>query len=278
MELLESALSNTLAFVFVLGVMVLIHELGHFWAARYFDVRVESFSFGFGPRLFGFRRGDTDYKVCALPLGGYVKMAGENVGEPTGDPREFLSKPRWQRLIIAFMGPLFNGILAVALLTGFYLFHYERPVLSEPPVVAAVVEDSPAAKAGVRAGDVIRSIEGEPTPDWSAVTLSEVLAVNKTVSVQVLRDGSTVDLEIPVEARERVFARFHRELGSGHDGSGLGLSIVRRLVEVLGARIELDDSPGLGGLRVQVWLPRAEPDHGDEASSTVPPSRPVINS
>ena len=89
-------IENLVSFVFVLGVMVLIHELGHFLAARYFDVRVEAFSIGFGPRLFGFKRGDTDYKVCLFPLGGYVKMAGENIGEPTGDPGEFMSKPRWQ--------------------------------------------------------------------------------------------------------------------------------------------------------------------------------------
>ena len=106
------AIENILAFVFVLGVMVVIHELGHFWAARYFKVRVLAFAFGFGPRLFGFKRGDTDYKVCLFPLGGFVKMAGENPGEPSDDPDEFMAKPRWQRIIIALMGPVFNVILA----------------------------------------------------------------------------------------------------------------------------------------------------------------------
>lgn len=121
-------LENIVAFIFVLGVMVLIHELGHFLAARYFDVRVEAFSFGFGPRLFGFKRGDTDYKVCLFPLGGYVKMAGENIGGPTGDTGEFTSKPRWQRMIIAVMGPVFNVVLALVLLAGLFMVRYQRLV------------------------------------------------------------------------------------------------------------------------------------------------------
>src|ERR1700739_2501603 len=93
----------------LIGVMILIHELGHFWAARYFDVKVETFSFGFGPRLFGVGRGDTVYKVSLLLLGGYVKMTGEQpTDDNIADPRSFLAKPRWQRAIIAFAGPLMN--------------------------------------------------------------------------------------------------------------------------------------------------------------------------
>src|ERR1700746_123423 len=92
----------------LIGVMINIHELGHFWAARFFDVRVEAFSFGFGTRLFGFRRGETDYRFSLIPLGGYVKMTGGQIAEQAGesaaasDPRSVLAKPRWQRLIISF--------------------------------------------------------------------------------------------------------------------------------------------------------------------------------
>src|SRR3954466_9237813 len=94
---------------FVLGIMILVHEFGHYAAAKFFGVRVEVFSVGFGKRLFGFRRGDTDYRVSLLPLGGYVKMSGENPMEtPTGDPGEFMSHPRWQRFIIAVAGPFMN--------------------------------------------------------------------------------------------------------------------------------------------------------------------------
>ena len=102
---------NVLWLLVLIGVMINFHELGHFWAARYFDVKVEAFSFGFGTRLFGFRRGETDYRFSLLPLGGYVKMAGEQVtDENANDPRSVLSKPRWQRLIIAFAGPFMNVV------------------------------------------------------------------------------------------------------------------------------------------------------------------------
>ncbi len=194
-------LENTLAFVFVLGVMVLIHELGHFWAALYFNVRVDSFAFGFGPRLFGFKRGETDYRVCLLPLGGYVKMAGEAIGEPTGDPREFLSKPRWQRLIIAFMGPLFNMILAVVLLAGLYLFHFERfSYWEQPALVAAVSEGSSAEKAGIAAGDSITRFDGAATPNWESVRLAEIAAVARTLEVEVSRNGRPLTFELTVDA------------------------------------------------------------------------------
>src|SRR4026208_2026045 len=105
-EALGSVRSIGIAFI-VLGIIIVIHELGHFLVAKFFKVRVETFSVGFGPRLIGFRRGETDYRISALPLGGYVKMSGENPGDQiTGDPREFLSKPKWQRFLVASAGPL----------------------------------------------------------------------------------------------------------------------------------------------------------------------------
>src|SRR3954451_5695474 len=111
----------------LIGIMILVHELGHFWAARAFDVKVEVFSFGFGPRLFGFRRGDTDYRFSLFLFGGYVKMVGAQPGDTNADdPRGFLAKPRWQRLIIAFAGPFMNIVLAVAVLTGLFMVSYEK--------------------------------------------------------------------------------------------------------------------------------------------------------
>jgi len=202
-------LQNTLAFIFVLGVMVVIHELGHFLAAIYFKVKVDAFSVGFGPRLFGFKRGDTDYRVCLLPIGGYVKMAGDMFGESTGDtskakPGEFLSKPRWQRLIILFMGPAFNVVLAVALLAGLYLFHYERLAYwQEPAVVASVEEGSSAEKAGIQSGDRILSFDGEETPNWEAVKLTEIAAVEKTVDVGLERNGQPLTVELEVTADDQ---------------------------------------------------------------------------
>ena len=110
---------NVLWLLVLIGVMIILHEAGHFWAARWFGVRVETFSIGFGPRLFGIRRGDTDYRLSAILFGGYVKMTGEQPGdENADDPRSFLSKPRAQRLVIVLAGPVMNVVLAVGLLTG----------------------------------------------------------------------------------------------------------------------------------------------------------------
>src|SRR6202051_4790407 len=120
-------LQNIWWYLVLIGVMILIHELGHFWAARLFDVHVETFSFGFGPRLFGFKRGETDFRFSAILFGGYVKMAGEQPGEENvNDPRAFLAKPRWQRMIIAFAGPFMNVLLAVAVLTGLFMVRFPR--------------------------------------------------------------------------------------------------------------------------------------------------------
>src|SRR6202140_5827061 len=122
-----TALHNIWWLLVLIGVMILIHELGHYWAARFFDVRVETFSFGFGPRLFGFKKGETDFRFSAILFGGYVKMAGEQPGdENAADPRGFMAKPRWQRLIIAFAGPFMNIILAIGLVTGLFMYQYPK--------------------------------------------------------------------------------------------------------------------------------------------------------
>jgi regulator of sigma E protease len=156
--------------VFVLGLMVLVHEWGHFIVARFFGVRVDTFSIGFGPRLFGLRRGPTDYRLSALPLGGYVKMAGDNpLVEREGAPDEFLSKPRWQRALIALAGPATNILMAIVLLTGLYSVRYERPAfLNDPARVEVVAAGSPAEVAGLQAGDVIVEIVGKADPSWPA--------------------------------------------------------------------------------------------------------------
>jgi regulator of sigma E protease len=187
----------------LLGIMILIHELGHYWAARYFDVRVEAFSFGFGPRLFGFRRGETDFRVSLIPFGGYVKMTGEQsehddatphaIPAPTADPRSFLAKPRWQRMIIAFAGPAMNILLALVLLTG--LFHYRFPKIvgaDGPAVVGHVAKDSVAAKAGILPGDRIARFDDIPDPTWEDVTIAEVAATNRPVPVVLARGTQQV--------------------------------------------------------------------------------------
>src|SRR5215470_18068906 len=158
---LVSTAYAVVAVTFVLGVMILVHEFGHYAVAKLCGVRVDVFSLGFGKRLMGFRRGDTDYRISALPLGGYVKMAGENpMEERTGDPGEFTSHPRWQRFLIAIAGPVMNILLAIGLLTGVYKFHHEYAAVERQPVnVFSVAPGSPAEKAGIRPGDRIVRID-----------------------------------------------------------------------------------------------------------------------
>src|SRR5579862_3911519 len=171
-------ITSILAVGVVLGFMILIHEFGHYITAKWFGVRVEVFSIGFGKRLAGFRKGETDYRISAIPLGGYVKMSGENPMEArSGDPGEFLSHPRWQRFIIAIAGPFMNIFLAIALLTGVYMVSFSRPIwANKPALVGYVIKDSPAAKAGMQPGDtIVRIDDGQPNPTWQQVIPQMVL-------------------------------------------------------------------------------------------------------
>ncbi len=174
----------------LIGIMILVHELGHFCAARSFDVKVEVFSFGFGPRLFGFQRGETDYRFSLFLFGGYVKMAGDQPGEAgADDPRGFMSKARWQRLIIAFAGPFMNIVLAIAVLTGLYMVSFEKVLDDQSTLIGHVMPDSPAAKAGLRAGDKIVRLNGEDNPTWEEVTTTEWGNVGRPLTVTYDRDG-----------------------------------------------------------------------------------------
>jgi regulator of sigma E protease len=192
--------------IVLLGLMVLVHEWGHFIIARLVGVRVEIFSIGFGPRLAGVKRGATDYRLSAVPLGGYVKMAGDQPGEEerTGAPDEFFSKPRWQRTLIVLGGPAVNLLTAVAVLAGVYTVHYERPaILDEPPVVASVLPDSPAAAAGVQPGDRILRIGVGPTATWEDVGIESALASGPEVPVEVQRGQERLTLPLNLPERRQ---------------------------------------------------------------------------
>ena len=183
-------LQNFWWFLVLIGVMIIIHELGHYWAARFFDVKVETFSFGFGPRLFGFRKGETDFRFAAILFGGYVKMAGEQPGdENAADPRSFLQKPRWQRLIIAFAGPAMNILLAVTVLAGLFMVRFPKIPTTNSPVVGYVVPDSAAAKAGIREGDRVVQIDNTSDPTWEDVGMKEVASAGHPLSVWIVRNG-----------------------------------------------------------------------------------------
>jgi regulator of sigma E protease len=192
-------------FLVLIGTMILIHELGHFWAARWFKVRVDVFSIGFGPRLFGFKRGDTDYRFSAILFGGYVKMAGEQLGEDhSDDPNGLLAKPRWQRLIIAFAGPFMNVLLAVGLLTGLFMVKFQKLADdNKGTVIGYVIPGSSAEKAGLMAGDKIIRLEGKADPSWEDVNMKEVASSELAMDVTVLRDGKTIDTKVTPKQDER---------------------------------------------------------------------------
>jgi len=195
----------------LIGVMILVHELGHFWTARLFDVRVETFSFGFGPRLFGFRRGETDFRFSLILFGGYVKMLGEQPGDENAgaDPRSFLAKPRWQRLIIAFAGPFMNMVLAVVLLAGLFTVHFESLPESGPPgTIGDVRANSPAADAGIQPGDRIVDINGQQDPSWETILVTELTGAGRSMSIVVERDGERIPFSVTPELNEQAGVAF----------------------------------------------------------------------
>jgi regulator of sigma E protease len=195
-------LTSLVAVVAVLGFMILIHEFGHFAVAKWLGVRVEQFAIGFGTRLVGFRRGETDYRINAIPLGGYVKMSGENpMDARSDDPREFMNHSRWHRFLIAIAGPTMNILLAIVLLTVIYMVHFEYPaVYDEPTVIGWVFQDSAAAKAGFQIGDRITGIEGIENPTWEQVDLKEALSPGQPLEVVIDRNGQTIQKSIVPEA------------------------------------------------------------------------------
>jgi regulator of sigma E protease len=199
---MEHFLLTAVTMAIVLGVMILIHEWGHYAAAKFFKVRVEVFSIGFGKRLLGFRRGETDYRISAIPLGGYVKMSGENpMDERSDDPGEFLNHPRWQRFVIAIAGPFMNIVLAVGLLTVVYMVHYEYPAfIDQPGVIAYVKPDSPAVQAGVAVGDRISRIAGIENPTWEQIGLKVMLSPNESLPLTLNRNGKIIETTITPKA------------------------------------------------------------------------------
>src|ERR1700736_4736296 len=188
----------------VLGLMIMIHEWGHFIVARLFGVRVDVFSIGFGPRLFGWKHGATDYRVSALPFGGYVRMAGQDVSDvdagtkpPTGSPDELMSKPRWQRALISLAGPAVNLIFPIFLLTAYYLISGEPHAAynDQPAVILAMPANSTSP---LHVGDKIISVDGTPTPNWEAVQVNtDKVYRGSPAKVTVENSGVTRVVEIP---------------------------------------------------------------------------------
>jgi regulator of sigma E protease len=191
-----------LPFLFVLGVLIFVHELGHFLVARWYGVKVLAFSLGFGPKLIKVTRGDTEYCVSAIPLGGYVKLAGETAEDkPSGDPAEFLSKSKWVRFQVYLAGPVMNIGLALILTTvvltqgaDVALYH------TAPPVIGAVAADGAGARAGLQPGDLVIRVNDKAVETWDDFDLAVLAKANRQLTMVVKRDGSFVDLVVTPEA------------------------------------------------------------------------------
>lgn len=191
-------LLTLLLFLVVLGPMIFIHEFGHFAVAKLLKIKVEVFSLGFGPRLLGFNYGDTDYRVSAIPLGGYVKMKGETLDEEiegTGD--EFLSRPKWHRFLVLIAGPVMNILSAIAIPAAMAMFMFQSPAyLTQPAVVGSIAQGSAAEKAGFQPGDKILQIDSKANPTWSQVLDSTFLHPDQPLAVTVQRNNQQLHLTL----------------------------------------------------------------------------------
>jgi regulator of sigma E protease len=189
------SLSAIVELLLVLGLMVLVHEFGHFIVAKWCGVRVETFAIGFGKKVVGIQRGETSYQINALPLGGYVKMAGEIPGEEvSNDPGELNNHPRWQRMLIALAGPFANFILAFVLMAGVYMVHNEVDEYTSGPAVTDYISpDSPVAKTGIHSGDTIVHFADIENPTWDDVINHCALNLNQTLPFSYTHNGQRVD-------------------------------------------------------------------------------------
>ena len=205
MDLLNSIGLSVAAFIFVLGIMIFVHELGHYAMAKYLGIGVEVFSLGFGWRLIGFRWGATDYRISILPLGGYVKMAGESYeDELTGAPDEFLSRPKLHRLAVAVAGPLMNLALAVILFSVIYILGIRVPSYSnQPAVIDKIEEGSSAVRAGLKIRDKIVAIDGEATPTWQSVEIEIATSPNQLLTLTIEREGRLINRDVVPSATKK---------------------------------------------------------------------------
>jgi len=196
-------MTTILQLLLVLGLMVLVHEFGHFIVAKWCGVRIETFAIGFGKRVVGFRRGGTDYQINILPLGGYVKMAGEIPGEDvSNDPGELNNHPRWQRMLIAVAGPVANFVLAFGLMVAVCMTHYEvNQYESGPSVTDYISPGSPIAATGIHTGDTIVAFDGIESPNWDDVVNHAALNLNRSVPLSYAHDGERVNTTFLVSTK-----------------------------------------------------------------------------
>ena len=197
-------ITNIPSFLIVLGIIIFVHEFGHFITAKAFGMRVFIFSFGFGKRLAGFQWGDTDCRLSLIPLGGYVKLEGEpedHLSEDTstrGDRKDFTARPRWQRFLVYLAGPFMNAVLTIGILTMFfYLYGSGRDAsVFDRPILGVVEAGTPAAAAGLQTGDEILSIDGEPQESWEKVRFNVLLRPDRDLRFRIRRGGQESDVVV----------------------------------------------------------------------------------
>ena len=197
-------LGTILAFIIVFGILVFVHEFGHFFMAKLVGIRVDVFSFGYGKRLFGFKKGDTDYRVSLIPMGGYVKFPGEEVYEKEREvePGDFMAAKRWQRLLTIVMGPIMNILLAIVLMAAINMVGAPVPIYqSQRPVIGWVEPDSPAEKTDLQIDDEILSIDGQRTKTWSDVELAVGTKPKRTIKLEVKRGEEIIDVDLLTEGK-----------------------------------------------------------------------------
>jgi regulator of sigma E protease len=194
----ETIITSVIAFIVVLGITITIHEFGHFAMAKLLKIKVLVFSLGFGPKLVGFTRGGTEYRLSPIPLGGYVKMAGETYdADREGAPDEFLSHPKWHRFLVAISGPFMNILLAVLIFTYFFIQGVEVPKYEAgPPVVGPVMADSIAKHAGLEKGDRILSVAGNRVDTWKEMEIALGTAPKDSLKIEVQRNGRMLSLHL----------------------------------------------------------------------------------
>ena len=270
-------MNTAIGIVLVLGVIILVHEWGHFIIARLFGVRVDVFSIGFGPRLFGFKWGATDWRISAVPLGGYVRMAGQDITDvdsndqvPTGAPDELMSKKRWQRALISVAGPTVNLIFPVLLLGAYYLFAgIPYAAFLNKPIVVAAPPAQQSASDSLQSGDHVVAVNNLKNPTWEqAQSLLSRLAPGTSLSVQVENNGATRTVSLPLknDPSARPFGYYPipariSEVASGTpaDHAGLRAGDIVRAID--GQKIDywdqfVDTVRGSGGKALQLEVER----------------------
>jgi len=196
---------STIVFIVVLSVLIIVHEWGHFITAKKVGVHVEKFAVGFGPKLFSWTHDGTEFAVCAFPLGGYVKLAGDDRAHSTGAEDEYCSKPVGLRALIVVMGPVINYVFAYVCLCLVFMLGY--PTLSSK--IGEVIEDSPALEAGLLKGDVITQIDDTPIRGFEDLKRYISQSTGNTLKFQVERDGTTIHKEIvpEIQVLENIFGQ-----------------------------------------------------------------------